>query len=98
MREIETQYREMMAKRARKVFLTVICNVRTLEDTFTVPQSIMDSILKIKGVESASYTDAPNVISVMAQWKDYEVSSKVEEIETIPQVANVTTRILSPRF
>jgi hypothetical protein len=32
-REIEAQYREMMAKEVDRVFLTVLCNVKSLEDT-----------------------------------------------------------------
>lgn len=37
-REIETQYREMMAKRIYRVFLTVFCDVKSLDDAFTIPQ------------------------------------------------------------
>ncbi|HKG90151.1 MAG TPA: hypothetical protein VKA95_17690 [Nitrososphaeraceae archaeon] len=97
-REIETQYREMMAKRGYRVFLTVFCDVKSLEDTFTIPQKIMDSIRKMKGVESVSYTDASNVITVMAQWKESEVNSKIREIQEIPKVVNVTAKILRPLF
>jgi hypothetical protein len=98
MREIEAQYREMMAKRASKVFLTITCDVRTIEDTFVIPSRIMNSILEMKGVESASYTDSPNVISVIAQWRDFEVNDRVEDIRTITGVLHVKVQTLSPRF
>jgi hypothetical protein len=49
MKEIETQLREMRAKRARKVFLIVLIEVKSLEDALTVPRKIMDSIFKMKG-------------------------------------------------
>lgn len=45
-REIETQFRKMKARRAYKVFLYVLCDTKTLRDTFTIPQMIMDSIEK----------------------------------------------------
>lgn len=98
MREIEAQYREMMAKRARKAFLTVTCDVRTIKETFVVPARIMDSIREMEDVESTAFTDSPNIISVVARWNDSEVSDRVEEIRTIPGVLNVKAWILSPRF
>jgi hypothetical protein len=71
----------MVAKRARKVFLTVSCNVRSLQDTLAIPQKIIDSIRKIKGVESVSYTDGTNVITVIAQWEDYKVDYNIRQIK-----------------
>jgi hypothetical protein len=80
-KEIETQYREMIAKRARKVFLTVFYNVRRLQDTFAIPQVIVDSIRRMRGVESVSYTNGTNVITVIAQWDDYKVSYNIRQIK-----------------
>jgi hypothetical protein len=97
-KEIETQYREMVAKRARKVFLTVFCNVRHLQDTLAIPQVIMDSIRKLKGIESVSYTNGTNVITVIAQWEDYKVNYNIRQIKRIPNVMKVTVEILSPLF
>jgi hypothetical protein len=95
-REIETQYREMIAKRARKVFLTVFCNIRRLQDTLVIPQMIMDSIRKMRGVESVSYANGTNVITVIAEWEDYKVN--VRQIKKIPNVREVTVEVLSPLF
>ena len=98
MREIETQYQDMMAKRARKVFLTVFCKIRSLEDTLTIPQMIIDSIRKMKGIESVSYSNGTNVITVIAQWEEFEVNYKIRQIKKIPNIKNVTAEILSPLF
>jgi cell division protein FtsX len=98
MKEIDDQIRELKKKRSPKVFLTVFCDVKSLEDTFVIPQKIMDSIYKLKDVESVSYTDNSNVISVMAQWNEFEVDAKVEKIKSIPNVVKVTASILHPRF
>ena len=97
-KEIETQYREMVAKRACKVFLTVFCNVRRLQDTLAIPQMIMDSIRKMRGVESVSYTNGTNVITVIAQWEDYKVNYNIIQIKKIPNVRKVTVEVLSPLF
>jgi hypothetical protein len=97
MKEIETQLREMISKRDRKVFLTVLFNVRSLEDTLTVPHTIMDPI-RMEGIESVAYTNASNVITAMAQWKEFEVSSKIREIKKIPDVRKVSAEILEPLF
>jgi nitrate reductase NapAB chaperone NapD len=98
MKEIDDQIRELKENRVPKVFLTVFCDVRNQEDALIIPQKIMDSIYKMKGVESVSYTENSNVISVMALWNESEVSDKVEEIKSIPNVVNVTASILRPRF
>ena len=97
-KEIETQYREMVRKRARKVFLTVFCDVRCLQDKLAIPQMIMDSIRKIMGVESVSYTNGTNVITVIAQWEDYKVNYNIRQIKEIPNVRKVTVEVLSPLF
>ena len=98
MKEIDDQIRELKEKRTPKVFLTVFCDVKSLEDALVIPQKVMDSIHKMKGVESVSYTENSNVISVMALWSEFEVNDKVEKIKSIPNVVNVTASILRPRF
>ena len=98
MKEIDNQLRQMREKRDRRVFLTVFCNIRRLEDTLALPQMIMDSIRKINGVESVSYTNGTNVITVIAQWEDYEASYYVKRIQKIHNVRKVTVDVLSPLF
>ena len=93
-KRIMDQYREMMAKRGYRVFLTVFCDIKNLEEA----QNIMHSIRMIKGVESVSYTNASNVISVEANWKESDVNFKVQELRKIPKVVDVTARILRPLY
>jgi hypothetical protein len=97
-REIETQFRKMKARRAYKVFLYVLCDTKTLRDTFTIPQMIMDSTKRKKGVESIYYTNGTNVITVLAQWEDFEISGKIMEIKSIRHVTGVRTELLAPLF
>jgi hypothetical protein len=59
---------------------------------------IMDSIRKMRGVESVSYTNGTNVITVIAQWEDYKVNYNVRRIKKIPNVREVTVEVLSPLF
>jgi hypothetical protein len=49
-KEIMAQYREMMAKRGYRVFLNVFCDINSLEETFTIPQNITDSLRKVNSV------------------------------------------------
>jgi hypothetical protein len=98
MKEIDSQLREMKEKRAPKVFLTVFCDIKNLEDTLTVPQMVMDSIRRIEGIESVSYVNATNYITAIAQWGEYDVSLKVEEIKKIRNVIEVRAEILAPLF
>jgi hypothetical protein len=98
MKEIDNQIREMKEKREPKAFLTVFCDVRNPEDALIIAQKIMDSIYKMKGVESVSYTDNSNVISVMALWDKSDVIDKVGIIKSIPNVLKVDATILQPRF
>jgi hypothetical protein len=56
----------------------------------------MRSLTKMKGVESVSYPNATNVISVEANWKESEVNSKVDEIKKIPNVLDVIAKIFRP--
>ena len=95
--EIESQYREMVAKRASKIFLTVFWNPTRLQDTLAIPQMIMDSIRKMRGVESVSYNNG-KVITVLAQWEDYKVNYNIRQIKKIPNVRKVTVEVLSPLF
>jgi hypothetical protein len=97
-REIETQFREMKEKRAYKVFLYVFCDTQSLEDTLSIPQVVMDSITRKKGIESISYIDGSNFITVLAQWQDYEVNYKIKEIRKIRHVSGVRAEILAPLF
>jgi uncharacterized protein YbcV (DUF1398 family) len=81
----------MKARRAYKVFLYVLCDTKTLRDTFTIPQMIMDSTKRKKGVESIYYTNGTNVITVLP-------SGKIMEIKSIRHVTGVRTELLAPLF
>jgi hypothetical protein len=50
MREIDEQLRELKAKRAPKVLLTIFYNIKRLNGTYRIPQMIMDSIRALNGV------------------------------------------------
>jgi hypothetical protein len=98
MKEIDDQIRELKEKRAPKVSLTIFCDIEDQEDAVTIAQKIMDSVFKMKGVESVSYTGNSNVISAMALWSESEVGDRVKEIKSIPNMTQVGAEILAPLF
>lgn len=92
-REIETQFRKMKARRPTRFFYMFFVTKKHYG-----PQMIMDSIKRKKGVESISYTNGTNVITVLAQWEDFEISGKIMEIKSIRHVTGVRTELLAPLF
>jgi nitrate reductase NapAB chaperone NapD len=97
-REIENLYLKMKQKSCKKIMLYVKCNIQTVDLGPVVVEHILKAINKMSDIEAASYTYGTNIVTVTANWKDYEVNQKIKYIKQIPNVLDVEAYILNPLF
>ncbi len=75
-----------------------MCNIQNIDDGHVITDQIIKTINNMTDTESASYTYGTNIITVTANWKDYEVPLKIKSIKEIPNVLDVKAYILNPLF
>jgi hypothetical protein len=78
--------------------LYVMCNIQNIDDGPVITDHIIKTINNMTDTESASYTYGTNIITVTANWKDYEVPLKIKSIKEIPNVLDVKAYLLNPLF
>ena len=54
-----------------------------------IADQIIKTINNMTDTESASYNYGTNIITVTANWKDYEVPLKIKSIKEIPNVLDI---------
>jgi hypothetical protein len=91
-REIESLYLKMKQETYKKVMLYVICNIQSEH----IMSDILKSINKLNDIESSSVPYGTNTITVIADWKEFEVPQKIKYILGIPNVLDVKAYILDP--
>jgi 5,10-methylene-tetrahydrofolate dehydrogenase/methenyl tetrahydrofolate cyclohydrolase len=95
-KEIESLYLKMKQKACRKVMLYV--TLRPLDNEYVIADRILKFINKMNEIESTSYTPGTYVMTVTANWKEYEVQQKIKSIKDLPEVSDIKAYILNPLF